>query len=301
LYCFEVPTGYNNCQDGVMNGTETGVDSGGDCAAACIPSSSSCQTLLEAAPGLPSDVYSIDPDGPGGDAPFDVYCDMVTDGGGWTLLASFVNTDGSINWTRPNAGATTADGIQNWVNPTTFGTIATRTTADFKSQAFNTLDGRDLMLTDAYGFLSFDGVLGCQSVLDHASTYSACQTDPLVEPGSPRVDSDSASYESNSVLMFFSRDGNAGGSCAFTGNHNDSSILAVSGTGCGTMGAGQWGTNYNSGMDWHLRIDESTVCVTPACEAGCGLWEGRPMVTSTSHNNNAGVHDLSTYGMLWMR
>jgi hypothetical protein len=39
-----------------------------------------------------SGVYTIDPDGPGGSAAFDAYCNMTYDGGGWTLLDNFVSS-----------------------------------------------------------------------------------------------------------------------------------------------------------------------------------------------------------------
>ena len=46
-----------------------------------------CLHLKRRNPDLPSGIYRIDPDGPGGELPFESRCDMVTDGGGWTALS----------------------------------------------------------------------------------------------------------------------------------------------------------------------------------------------------------------------
>ena len=46
----------------------------------------SCLSIKNANPSLSSGTYTIDPDGAGGNAPVSVYCDMVTDGGGWTRV-----------------------------------------------------------------------------------------------------------------------------------------------------------------------------------------------------------------------
>lgn len=104
------------CDDMVQNADEIDVDCGGRCGPGscgagqtctedadcssmdcdlamnvCV-SNDHCLDLLDQ--GIVVDgVYSIDPDGMGPGAPFDVYCDMSSSGGGWTLIARFSNAD----------------------------------------------------------------------------------------------------------------------------------------------------------------------------------------------------------------
>jgi hypothetical protein len=46
----------------------------------------SCRAILAADPIAASGAYTVDPDGEGGDAALSVECDMVTAGGGWTIV-----------------------------------------------------------------------------------------------------------------------------------------------------------------------------------------------------------------------
>jgi hypothetical protein len=276
-----VPGSAETC-DGLDNDCNGTVDDG------CVPTS--CKNALDSGVQTQDGVTTIDPEQDGVDS-FAVRCDMTTDGGGWTLVGSFVNSDGSVSWSRPV-------GDTHWRSTSTFGDVLTYQSADFKSEAFSTVSGTDLLVTDAYGFVSFDTPLGGDTLLVLMSSFSSCQTTAVLGPGDSEIASSSATYASNGMLGFYVGDPNSSDTCAFSGNHNDSSMISISATGCGSMGLGQWGTNYNSGMDWHATLNESDVCV--ACDQ-CGPWHGVSAVTSSSHNNNSGPHDNSTWGALWVR
>ena len=61
----------------------------------------SCKALLEGSPSLlgKDGVQMVDPDGNGANAPFQVWCDMTSDGGGWTLAGRSADKGtGDFGW-----------------------------------------------------------------------------------------------------------------------------------------------------------------------------------------------------------
>ncbi len=73
----------------------------------------SCKAIFDSGAATGDHLYSIDPDGTGSGDAFDAYCDMTTDGGGWTLIYQ-VNA----------VGCTQYDSEDVFENRSTFGTLA---------------------------------------------------------------------------------------------------------------------------------------------------------------------------------
>ena len=111
----------------------------------------SCKALLEYIPGTASGAYTIDPDGDGGQDPFDVYCDMETDGGGWTLV---MKQGSKMGYTSPLA-------VQTWsgwsqANVTMNPTDATLDDANMVNLAYSTLTAEKIRLTASTKWTDLD-------------------------------------------------------------------------------------------------------------------------------------------------
>lgn len=133
-------------------GTDCTVSNQGCVAGVCSDVLASCNAWRQAGQTT-SGVYTIDPDGAGAGQPFDAYCDMVTDGGGWTLLGVVSGADAN-NWNTQYG---------YWSDSATLG-VPTDIDSDYKSPAWLDLDisGSTVLLERQH-----DGVIEAQSVLSN--------------------------------------------------------------------------------------------------------------------------------------
>lgn len=122
--------------------------------ASALSAGQSCKSLLNDGVNRGNTTYFIDPDGTGPTAPFEVFCDMTTAGGGWTLVATVVNRSffaGTVCNTVCGSTPATSCTEAPYTSLSTAGSIATRTTSDFKSSAYSLLPFNQMLFSDSLG------------------------------------------------------------------------------------------------------------------------------------------------------
>jgi hypothetical protein len=129
-------TGYKDCDGAVSNGCETATASDGKNCGACgnvcpgtqtcsngtCVQANSCKAILASQPSAPSGLFTIDVDGSGPLAPTSVYCDMVTDGGGWTVMA-YIKSPTQWSWALYSDQGTPGDTTGGFAQGATLKTL----------------------------------------------------------------------------------------------------------------------------------------------------------------------------------
>ncbi len=120
---------------------------------------SSCQQIKFSDPALPSGVYWLET----GTTPYQAYCEMDIDGGGWTLVASMAD-DGNNYWIGNN-WAFLANGNETG-DPADPG-------SDHQSRAWTELAGNEVMLNafgDATKYAVYGSILSAETMASQYST-----------------------------------------------------------------------------------------------------------------------------------
>lgn len=230
-----------------------------------------CSTLLAELPGAASGEWWIDPDRAGA---FLTWCDQTTDGGGWTLAASFVNSDGVLNWAASTAASSAArenhpGALAVWRTDAIFGALSDHTTADYRGPAWSRLDATDLLFVNEDGdWLAYAGLFAGEDLYAALTAVTDCQT--TLEP-TTAVRGSNLLNAGSAVMAFYGADPNHLQTCAFDAYSSTSSaVLAPYVEGCGTYGLGSQIASGARDTMLCLGLDHRLA------DSTCGAWFGEP-------------------------
>ncbi len=122
-----------------------------------------CKAIKTAHPHSTDGVYWIEPALLSG-SPFQVYCDMTTDGGGWTLVGKVMGADHD-----QDSGILDATDTTRWVNKSYIGDITSLSVQNALGQSYESVPFTDFMLQ---GLLNSSRSLGWRMPSQHANLHA---------------------------------------------------------------------------------------------------------------------------------
>jgi hypothetical protein len=229
----------------------------GSCPNGVCNDPTSCKQIKQQNPNAQSGIYVIDPDGMGGQGPFQARCDMVADGGGWTLVGSQVNTPG------PDIRSWNSLAVHTSVSA--FGSVNNYTTIDYKNVGWSTIPARNLMLrTNEYAVAWTNNVLTDQAWgpwINGKYNPNACSTAFL--GGTPAYGENITASQRNAFdIVVRAHDNNA--ACFPTSNENAIVTFTLQSC-CWTMGLGNTPAGY---PDWSNH-DQSMLKLSSLAATAC--------------------------------